>query len=95
MPEYTFTINGNDEHKFGCVGGQIPLQAATRAFTTIMRNNENTSLPITITLKEINSENVISFICNRSELDTPQTINIAGKEMMFRYRNIIEEVKLE
>jgi len=99
---YTIVDFPDINRNFGKYKGRSPKIAANKAFSTlihfvILDNNENDSFGkfIVFIIKDISTNKEYKYIGNRIKLQNPITINKNGKEITYRYKNIIGKYKPE
>lgn len=71
--------------------GATPKQAASKAFTKELRRLECKDSTMNILLLHPETNNVYSYTTQRTLLDKPAVIEVAGKEITFTYRNVVKE----
>lgn len=85
--------NGDEIGKFT---GRNASQAASKAFTKLQMNDKNKANNKTrIVVRrydENNNGSEFVFECERTLLDTPQTLKIGNKEITYKYRNNVSEI---
>ena len=70
--------------------GKNPSQAAQKALTSIIKkSNHNTAL---FTIVENKTKKEHTYFGKRVKLNTPVSINVKGKTIVFRYRNLIKKI---
>jgi len=81
-------IEGNVK---GTYTGATPKQAASKAFTKELRGLKCKDSTTNILLLHPETNNVYSYTAERTLLDNPAVIEVAGKEITFTHRNVIKE----
>lgn len=98
MPIFTIVDFPNKGDTYGRITGAKPHNAANKALTILLKKIQlkNSDEFIVFTLKDITPNNTskntgkqYKYIGSRVLLETPKKINIGGKEIIFKYRNII------
>lgn len=94
MRRFTIVDYPQDGKNYGEYTAPSPKRAASKAFTRLSRmiNLKNTDDKnfIVFAIKEIGGKNKIyKYIGTRVELHQPHVVNINGRNVMYRYKNII------
>lgn len=100
---YTIVDFPDTNMNFGKYKGKSPKIAANKAFSTLINfiildeNNENDTFGkfIVFVIKDIDTNKEYKYIGNRIKLQNPITVNKNGKEITYKYKNIIGKYKKE
>ena len=91
-----FKLMNEDGSTTGRYAGKRPRQAASKAFTNMMKEKHKTGNTtegeFEMKLVECTRGSackVYSYVGERVKLDKPETMNIAGQEITYNYRNKI------
>ncbi len=83
---------------FGGFMGSSPKQAANKAFTKLAKmsqlNNSKRQLLVFV-MRNLDTGKEYKYIGSRVKLANPKKVSIAGKEVIYRYKNIVGKYRPE
>ena len=96
--EYVIVDYPETGKTFGSFQGSSPKQAATKAFTRLAKisqlNNSKRELLVFVVRNQQTGKEY-KYIGSRIKLAKPRKVSISGKEIVYRYKNIIGKYRDE
>jgi len=90
---YTIVDFPNAGEEYGRYWGSHPKQAANKAFSQLSRKinlqNSNDKNFMVFTIRELGTNKKHTYVGTRVKLHRPRVRNINGREVHFRYQNVL------